>query len=195
MPEPDELFSELPKEGDRLFVKSRAPIDRALAENHAPSKRYFMMEGYLFSGDALLRKCLEGSGNDARRYVWPALFCYRHFLELAMKRLLSEHNPNDDKRHIHDLEALWHECITLFDEFRVSGKEVQAAESIILEMHRLDRRSTNFRYAQDCKGNLVEFADYELAILWTNMLKLFAFFDIANTMISVEQDARSEFWP
>ena len=66
---------------------------------------------------------------------------------------------------------------------------------MILEMHEKDERSFNFRYALDNQGKLIELEikGVDLVRLGAGIEKLDNFFNIAETMIDVELDARSDF--
>ena len=67
-----------PQTGDRLFAPSRTAT---LA--HTPDERlYRLTRGYKRAADVLVENTLCARG-DQRNLIYPIVFCYRHYIELA----------------------------------------------------------------------------------------------------------------
>ena len=121
----------------------------------APGHGDRLAKGFKRAGDATLQAFVESFGRY-RHLLLPALYCYRQFLELKLKHILSRINfsygtGDTAFPKIHNLETLWH-CITaafteagfkLEDPERATQDQVQRC---ILELHRLDPSGTSFRY-------------------------------------------------
>ena len=194
--ESDEL--PLPEVGDYLFEPTIS-IHQAHVEGHELYRFHAKKSGYKLAGDVLvqhwLRQKRTSSGDDL---VFPIIFCYRHFLELSMKWILW-HRLEYRSMSIfgeHDLSKIWSKCRLLFQEFEINEEpQVKASQRMILEMHEKDERSFNFRYTLDRQGKPIELEmkGVDLTGLRERIEKLDNFFDIADTIIDVELDARSEF--
>jgi hypothetical protein len=87
----------------------------------------------------------------------PALFLYRHYIELALKDLLAAAGAFAidlaDRKFGHDLKSLWEEASKVLDNF---GCDKSRLEEAVIELVELDQRADAFRYATD-KDNLPHF--------------------------------------
>jgi hypothetical protein len=190
----------LPRVGDYLFDRGKFSIrDQALVEDHDLHRFYRMKGGYKLAGDVLVQHWLTQSRTlSGESLVYPILYCYRHFLELRMKWTLwhrEEYRSTQIFRE-HVLKELWDECLRIFTDLKIDANpEVVAAEELILEMHEMDERSFNFRYTYDDKGKVIDLGigGVDLIRLHERIEKLDNFFDISDTIINVELDARSDF--
>jgi hypothetical protein len=77
-----------PEAGDRLFVSGR---DSFLAQA-ADERKYRLLQGYKRAGDVLIQHALADV-SEGDNLIWPAIFNYRHYIELALKTLVAEHGP------------------------------------------------------------------------------------------------------
>ena len=68
----------LPAAGDRLFVRGR---DLFLAKE-VDERNYRLLQGYKRAGDILIQRALADP-YDRDNLVFPAIFNYRHYIELA----------------------------------------------------------------------------------------------------------------
>jgi hypothetical protein len=75
-----------PKAGDRLLWPGR---DTFLAEE-ADERNYRLLRGYKRAGDILIQNALADRA-DCQNLVFPALFNYRHYIELALKAIIDDH--------------------------------------------------------------------------------------------------------
>jgi hypothetical protein len=197
--EPDDEFP-VPRVGDRLFERGKLSIiDRALVEDHDLRRFYRMKDGYKLAGDVLVQRWLTQSRTlYGDSLVYPILFCYRHFLELSMEWILwqREEYRSTSIFKEHDLRRLWHKCLLIFQDVNIDADpQVVASEKLILEMHEMDEGSFNFRYTHDKKGKVIDLGigRVDLIRLREGIEKLDNFFDIADTIIDVELDARWDF--
>ena len=75
-----------PESGDRLLSPGR---DSALAQQ-GPERNYRLLRGYKRAGDILVQNAL--SEQDYREcLIFPALFNYRHYIEVAIKAIVEDH--------------------------------------------------------------------------------------------------------
>jgi hypothetical protein len=99
--------------------------------------------------------------------VFPILFLYRHYIELALKEIIlsaSEYLEKEQKNtNIHTLSKLWEEAKKLIFEvdLEIPNDEIIAIENQILQFHKLDKSSETFRYPFDRQGNVFKnLSDY-----------------------------------
>jgi hypothetical protein len=82
-----ERFTERwPEAGDRLLSPG---YDTFLAEG-ADERSFRLLRGYKRAGDVLVQSALTHR-YDRDSLVFPALFNYRHYIELALKAIVEEH--------------------------------------------------------------------------------------------------------
>ena len=95
---------------------------------------------YKKSGDKLIILSLEN--DDKLLYFYPAIFCYRHSVELFLKSIIG------GKILHHNLEKLFlkFEAI-VFQKF--NAKVPKNFREIILALHDFDPSSTSFRYGEE----------------------------------------------
>ena len=101
------------------------------------------------------------------KFIYPALFCFRHSIELSLKSILwflvenyLESDRKDEMKKIitgvkgHSLDVLAREMHSLIDEFQEAcGQLSQKATEIIRQIHNLDPTGITFRYNLDKEGN------------------------------------------
>lgn len=168
-----ERFTERwPEAGDRLLSPGR---DTFLAEG-ADERSFRLLRGYKRAGDVLVKAALT-ERYDRDNLVFPAIFNYRHYIELALKALLEEHGSFAGvalgKRN-HKLPELWELFVTIAKAFgnnRMDSAAVAVGECIT-EIAGVDPSSTTFRYARDCDGSTT--------VLPENGLDLVQLHDVMN---------------
>jgi len=104
--------------------------------------------------------------------VFPILFLYRHYIELALKELIYTASKYlDDPQYSfgsHNLIYLWEktkklisELVKVIDGFNISEDELIAVENQIKQFDSLDKSSMTFRYPVDKNGNVIKnLSDY-----------------------------------
>src|SRR5689334_13651424 len=148
-----ERFSERwPRSGDRIFSPGRD----AFIAGHSDERSYRLLRGYKRAGDVLAQKALTDR-YDRDNLVWPALFNYRHYIELALKAIVESHGPFVGislRSKNHSLPELWSSFIEIATAFGndCSDAAVIAVGKCIDEFATIDGRSTAFRYARSMDG-------------------------------------------
>ena len=149
-----------PTEGDSLIPPEKRKRRRPLP----PGSKYLLREGYYRAGELLAEARLDPNN---RYRVWPGIifpmtYCYRHYLELAMKDLipvlgkLSGMPIKAKKLKKHSLLKLWR-------KFRERARKAipphpdneptdDVVEQCIKELDEIDENSQAFRYLTDTKG-------------------------------------------
>lgn len=145
----DRFTERWPKAGDRLLAPGP---DSFLAQDIA-ERNYRLLKGYKRAGDILVQTALTVR-YDRDNLVFPALFNYRHYIELALKSIINDHGsvagislntPN------HRLQNLWKIYIKIAKAFNhdCSDNATIAVGNCIQELDLIDSTSTTFRYASN----------------------------------------------
>ncbi len=149
-----ERFTERwPEIGDRLLSPGR---DTFLAED-AFERRFRLLRGYKRAGDVLVQTALA-QRYDRDNLVFPALFNYRHYIELALKATVDEHGGFAGVTlgaKNHKLPELWGLFLAVAKAFGndCSDHATVAVGKCIAEFDSVDTSSTVFRYAQNLNGS------------------------------------------
>lgn len=162
-----------PETGDRLFVPGGDIRSLALVHN---DRRDVLATGYMSAGDAMVDWTLEHGITDF--LVYPIVFCYRHYVELTLKRLhkiiADADEVNRPELWGHDLKKMW-DTILVDINGRLDSNEreaLDAASELIAELDGADRKSQTFRY-----GQTIPFGRVDLSHLKRVMAKLATFLD------------------
>jgi len=143
-----------PTPGDRLLTPGS---DTYLAAD-GPERNFRLLRGYKRAGDVLIQQALSDKA-DCNNLVFPALFNYRHYIELALKVTIEEHGPfagvtlgSKD----HRLPELWRLFLQIAIKFHNDPADAaaQAVGRCIDELAKIDANSTSFRYAKTLRGDL-----------------------------------------
>ncbi len=165
-----------PRSGDRLLQSGG---HRALAAHILPACPEgvgIVAAGYKEAGDVLIKSLAENGRNDA--LVLPILFCYRQYIELRLKDIIRLINTFEETgqsfKEIHDLKKLWSSLRASIEEEidEEDQEEFDAVEECIMELHRVDRKGTKFRYP-----DFMEFDQIDLGNLKLVMGRASAFLD------------------
>jgi len=122
-------------------------------------------KGYKDAADRLV-EYTQKDKTSLNFLVFPILFLYRHYLELALKeiiiaanRYLEEHNSIKS----HNLIQLWERVKGLISDANldISSDDVNTVENQIFQFDNLDKSSMTFRYPVDKQGGVFEnLSDY-----------------------------------
>lgn len=113
--------------------------------------------GFKEAGDALVEQGLRTRLQDL--VFFPALYCYRHAVELALKEIvyLGQRHGGLPKEVIrsHDLLLVWPKARKALEVAWPSGprEDLDAIESIITELAAVDSDGEQFRYDRDRDGH------------------------------------------
>ena len=183
----DDLPECWPRAGHRLFVENCWAVDAEIAT--FPGERLYRMKTAFKTAADLLVDRTEEAPHERRNLVWPIVFCYRQYVELALKDAIADHGSSltpevkpDCSRH--RLELLWKSYKKLIDAMLLESvaddlPEVVAVEACITEFDGVDAGSYAFRYPTDTKGKQIEIPleSIDLLHLRSAMEGLHLFFD------------------
>ena len=133
-------------------------------------------EGYANCALLLLNSVILSSDNLVRdTYIFPALFCFRHYLELTIKATLKEYG----------LVVIGHNLSSLFEILRSylsSGEDIENVSRLLHEFDEVDKSATTFRYSFNVgssgKISIKEFNHpINVLLLRKRFLQLYSFFD------------------
>ncbi|HEU5106683.1 MAG TPA: hypothetical protein VFU11_12700 [Solirubrobacterales bacterium] len=155
---PDHELSINPEE--RLFQSSTSDWRR----NAMLTSRWSSGVGYAMSfkeaGDMLVKRGIEEQLQDL--VFFPALYCYRHSLELSMKDIFHRWEKMQtfwpEVLKTHDLEVVWGWTRRVLEAAWPEGdtSELDAMESIVLQLAEVDPGGEQFRYDIDRHGQTRE---------------------------------------
>ena len=126
-----------------------------------------LAESFKDAGDAIIESFIRSQGRY-RSLFYPALYCYRHHLELMIKYItngVSEYFSLGEKHGTgHDLKQLWNEMESILievvgDRLFPSDEEhdtFQRAKTRIMEFHDRDPRNERFRYSRTKKNQTID---------------------------------------
>ena len=192
------LYIEPLKDGDRLFVESE-DISDSFLNRSKKNNEIVMPEAYINTALWLLDLITLSDNNFVKDgYIFPALYCFRHYLELIMKdsihyfklnrrEISSDELGYSDKEH--GLFNLWNSLRNFLDD----NNQVKRICKIIKEMDDIDKSSTAFRYAfNHNNGRIVEY-DYPATMIYVSELKkrvlqLYNFFEGINHLSRIENE-------
>ena len=176
----DGINERWPGTEDRLFVSSRA-----FTPAQSPDERlYRLTRGYKRAGDLLVEKAL-GNPADQRNLIYPIVFCYRHYIQLALKGVIEDHGPVLGIYHgkDHNLKELWE----LFEKIcqahsRGDSDGLATVAACIHELAEVDSGSFSFRYARTKKGEPITLPKdgFDLITLHDVMNGIENFFECAD---------------
>ncbi len=191
MPEAEDIETGWPKDGDRLFVQSAWAYDARVVRD--PGERFYRMPmGYKRAGDILIDRA-AADVVDRPNIIYAALFCYRQFIELSLKRLIEEFSNGKEysPKYTHDLSLLWERFMCIVNE-RASSETLglSAVQKLVAEMHWADQKSDGFRFAKDRDDAPFIFGDkgIDLVNLREVMEGLENFFECVYLAFSARED-------
>ncbi|EPV5021999.1 hypothetical protein ACVGXO_03800 [Enterobacter hormaechei] len=128
--------------------------------NYMPDHGTAYTEGYRRAADILI-KHIDESRLDQDFLVYPVLFLYRHHIELLIKQIIGlalalaeDPDKYQYKKDDHNLNTLWPLAQKLLlevdDCYRSS--DFRLIKEVVKELHKADRRATDFRYARRNDG-------------------------------------------
>ena len=159
-----------PKIGDRLFSEVHPAQGGAFLADLSDERLYRLIEGYKLAADLLVEQA-EIEPSRKPKLVYPIVFCYRHFLELALKAMLAEYGPMGNMPRNwshHKLENLWGDYRTLLRNLgsdHPEEKGTDAVEHCIAEFAKIDPFSETFRYPISRKGQPFDISHESIDLL------------------------------
>ena len=152
-----------PTPGDTLFTSS-GPNDAVLKPAFG-SNMHMMTAGYRRAADALVDQA-AGWQYDRDSLVWPIVFLYRQYLELALKVAIADFGRSasiEPNWRSHDLKFLWSQFkkITHYWGIEKNDKMNSTVGKVIAEFSNVDPESMSFRYPVTHEGDPIDLAGHE----------------------------------
>lgn len=147
-----------PTKGDTPFVEADDPLENANISDGF-SRLVLMMEGYRKAAE-LMVQAAERDTVERSWLVYPILFNYRHFLELALKYQLATYGPTvgiEPNWNCHRLEISWSSFTEMLERYGTDDPDEvdPVVGEIILEFAKIDPASYSYRYPVNKKGEPV----------------------------------------
>ena len=175
-----------PAVGDQLFRASTHWADARVAKD--TRERFSRMaEGYKRAGD-LLTQHAEQDVVDRHNLVYPAVFCYRQYIELTLKECIEDYGSKigiaPDRRH-HGLVELWQRFEQILHSYghNPNCSDVVVVGNHIAQFANIDPRSFTFRYAMEKDGSefQIQRGELDLVNLRNVMETIYTFFDCVSS--------------
>jgi hypothetical protein len=190
----DRINERWPTWGDCVLSPGRDATPADAVDERA----YRLGKGYKLAGDVLVQN-LAGEPFDYDNLIYPILYCYRHYIELALKDIVEEHGKwvgvgLHDKDH--KLLELWKLFLRIATTYHNDPQDeaALAVSSCIQEFAQVDPGSFAFRYARHKKTDSIiplDFGSIDLANLHDVMNGIANFFECADLDFTHKRDAAS----
>ena len=140
----------MPQEGDKLFVDGEPSHALLPAWDGEIS---FAAVGFKTAADDMVEALCQGHTNNS--WIFPVVYCYRHYLELMLKSIIELYyacqGTGETFPRSHNLKELWsivkEHCYDS-DTTEEEQAEIDIVEALMIEFHDFDIKSTAFRYAE-----------------------------------------------
>jgi hypothetical protein len=163
------------------------------------SREFLYCEGYLKAARVLVNHSFSNE-YDRHILIFPVAFLYRHHLELSLKDLiqtahsLASGQPKNPKGHV--LANLWEELKTMLGSLGESPKQndLDAVESYIEQLERVDKAGQAFRYAASNEGtpHLSQFNALDVRVLSEAMERLAGYLSGISYRLNLLLDHKEE---
>lgn len=155
-----------PKQGDKPFVVADDQFDNANIADDRFTRLVLMMDGYKEAADLMV----AASADDQPmrdKLVFPIIFNYRQFLELALKYQIATFGPAvgiEPVWNTHFLDKLWGQFLKMLERYGTEDPDEAdpVVGEIILEFAKIDPDSSSYRYPVDRRGNPIPVAYSDL---------------------------------
>lgn len=132
--------------------------------------------------------------------VYPVVFLYRQYLELAIKNLIQKGRKLQDGNETipqgHKIHELWKVCEKIFDDVAPddSVEEIKQINRLISEFCSIDPKATAFRYPEDTDGtpSLPGITHINIRNVGDVMAKISVILDGANAQFSEYLSIKAE---
>jgi hypothetical protein len=186
-----------PKQGDKPFVVAAEPIDNANIAGDGFTRLVLMMDGYKQAAGLMIAASADDRPmRDA--LVFPIIFNYRQFLELALKYQIATYGPAvgiEPVWNTHFLDRLWGRFLEMLERYGTEDPDEAdpAVGEIVLEFAKIDPDSYSYRYPVDRRGNPipVAYTDLHLPTLADVMEGVAGYFSGCDGFLSARRDAIS----
>ena len=190
-----------PSKEDRLFTSNSEDWSNNACLNYCEDAWSLYAIGYKEAADLLVAN-IENGGRMQDTLVYPILFLYRQYLELAIKELIRDarilRDIDEPFPKTHRIDELWKICQTLLQQ--VSSDEpidyLTEIRRLIGEFSTVDPTSMAFRYPEDKDGNpsLPGMRNIDLRNVREVVGKISMILDGASTQIGVYLGFKAEMY-
>lgn len=188
-----------PQEGDDPFAVTSAWGRTACVNFFGGDQPWrFYAEGYKLAADTLVAH-VEATGRDHDRLVYPILFNYRQFIELALKGVIRDARKLLDEPGGapggHVLTNLWNTARPLLWRIAPNKADLDNAGESIKRFAAVDPTSEGFRYPVTVEGTpaLPEtLHNIDLGQVREVVARLDGFLDVLDFGLSIELDRKSD---
>jgi hypothetical protein len=193
-------FPPLPSKDDKLFTTAEDWWNNACL-NYSRDGWTLYALGYKDAADLLVSH-VEDGGRSQDTLVYPILFLYRQYLELALKELIRDarilEEIDEPFPKTHRIDELWRICQTLLRQIS-SDEPIEYLDEIgrlIGEFSKVDPTSMAFRYPEDRDGNpsLPGISNINLRNVKEVIGKIAIILDGASTQIDVYLSNKPEMY-
>lgn len=176
----DRFFENCEYENSTCFKSDDYDSNLIMTKGYASASLFFLK--IIGSTESMyLRAC----------YIYPCLFCFRHFVELSLKDTLWQYSRlgnNIDIKSIseeHNLASLWDKLLPLLSKQDAMTRNVGR---LLHEFSDIDKSGTTFRYCyhfakQDRIQNNPLIMNINHKVLYTRMLQIYRFLQGINDEI------------
>lgn len=177
---------------DNLFVESTNPNDPRLMPNAIDNELYYEY-GYIGTTIFLLNIIEFGKSYFHKdSYIYPALFCFRQYIENIMKTIILKYDANGIEGLQHDLNKCWEKLLSHIQD---SDHTVLSIGNIIHELQEIDCYASAFRYTgllnnQYGQKSKLQSKQIDVRELKNRILQVYAFFDGLYEMACRKCDAK-----
>ena len=188
-----------PQKGDKLFRPDKDWWNNACL-NYLPDDWELYVIGYKHAAEVLVAYIVE-KHSEQDTLVFPIVFLYRQYLELRLKRLITDGSQlldvEKDFPKTHELGNLWGDCKKILSKLepKIPKEDLEAVEDAIKQFTNIDPSSETFRYPIHKDGRRLlppEIKYINLRNLAEVMDKIVHFLDSASMMISVYLDYKAD---
>lgn len=179
------------KKSDRFFNDSENLNDTFINRGTIINETHFP-DSYFYTSMLLITMMQITNSNSIRDgLIYPALFSFRHYLELTLKETLnlfecSGHLSEEVILREHSIQKLWNKIKTfpLIDD----GPEIEIVQNLLFEFNRIDPNGELFRYPYEIGKEGYKLTSslpsglYEIRTLKETMIKVYRFLDGINTL-------------
>lgn len=187
----DLLYNLPPLKKSDIFLEESKNLNNSFLNRGIYLNEAHFPEAYINTALILLQMIIITNSNGIRDgLIYPALFSFRHFLELTMKDSLN-HFTNSYSSQVakevldrdHSLKHLWKSLLPYIG----SGEEVDIMQKLIYEVNNIDPTSETFRYPYEIDENGLKRLPHinqtrlnDVVKLKGVMLKMYRFLDGIN---------------
>ena len=190
----------LPSAEDRLFLTAEDWWNNACLHFLTDGWSLYSM-GYKDAADILVSQ-VEQEKHHQDTLIYPIIFLYRQYLELAIKDLIRDARKlldiNEPFPQTHSIDRLWDICIDLLNQVSPGDSEdaIRQIKRLTDEFCIVDPTATAFRYPEDKKGkpSLQGISSVNLRNVKEVIGKIAVILDGAGAMIKEYQSIKSDMY-